>query len=500
VRAAPGARRARPVAILGQRRAGRLSRDQVLNLWTIAVGAGLLSLYAAGLMVSEPKYAGGAFLLGCVCLASLISLEFGIGVLVLAMLLGPEISLANLGLRDLTVRVEDLLVPVLLLAWIGRRALGLDQTEHRESPVHAALAVFLGAQVISTAFGWSAGRIDITVASFYILKQLQFFILFYFVAMYVHTELRARALLFTGLAAAVATAGYNYFIIPKNEIWTTHRISAPFEGATPEPSSIGAYFVLILGFLLALALEAPNRSARLRLLIPFAIIFVPFLFTLSRTSYVAFAGMLLLLSILTRSRWLIGGGLAALLLSPVLLPESVKQRILFTFNDAGSVHIIDRSFAERLFIWSKVWFNMQRHPVLGGGVTHHHVIDSFYARLLIESGLLGLLAFAVLVIMLYRMALAVRRDHELWWARGLALGYVTVLTALLIHAMSSITFLIVRIMEPFWAVTGIIAGLGHQLARRAHPDDSKRAPSEPGVDGAQRAATTGAAGLEISQP
>jgi hypothetical protein len=42
------------------------------------------------------------------------------------------------------------------------------------------------------------------------------------------------------------------------------------------------------------------------------------------------------------------------------------------------------------------------------------------------------------------------------WFEGVTLGYLAGLAAMVIHSLGANTFIIVRIMEPFWFMTGII--------------------------------------------
>ena len=43
--------------------------------------------------------------------------------------------------------------------------------------------------------------------------------------------------------------------------------------------------------------------------------------------------------------------------------------------------------------------------------------------------------------------------------RGLSVGLIAGLVGLLVHAIGANTFIIVRIMEPFWCLTGIAIAL-----------------------------------------
>ena len=45
------------------------------------------------------------------------------------------------------------------------------------------------------------------------------------------------------------------------------------------------------------------------------------------------------------------------------------------------------------------------------------------------------------------------------FARGVALGFLLGLTGLMVHAVGSNTFLIVRIMEPFWLFAALVVRL-----------------------------------------
>ncbi len=83
-------------------------------------------------------------------------------------------------------------------------------------------------------------------------------------------------------------------------------------------------------------------------------------------------------------------------------------------------------------------------------------MDAQYARVLAETGLVGLAVFLWLMWKVGRHALDVyttRSDPE---ERGLVLGFLAGFAGLLVHAFGSNTFIIVRIMEPFWLITGIV--------------------------------------------
>jgi hypothetical protein len=57
---------------------------------------------------------------------------------------------------------------------------------------------------------------------------------------------------------------------------------------------------------------------------------------------------------------------------------------------------------------------------------------------------------------IYRTGMTSHAHFEDPYLRGLALGFLMGFIGLLTHALGSNTFIIVRIMEPFWLVAGLL--------------------------------------------
>ena len=84
-------------------------------------------------------------------------------------------------------------------------------------------------------------------------------------------------------------------------------------------------------------------------------------------------------------------------------------------------------------------------------------MDAQYARVLVETGIVGLLCFVWLLWSVIRAARAVHRTAVDPFDRGLAMGFIAGIFGLLAHAIGSNTFIVIRIMEPFWLLTGLVA-------------------------------------------
>ena len=91
---------------------------------------------------------------------------------------------------------------------------------------------------------------------------------------------------------------------------------------------------------------------------------------------------------------------------------------------------------------------------------HSGLQDAQYPRILVETGIIGTLAFSWLVYALFQVGLDTwRHKQDDLLLRGLAVGLIAGLVGLLVHAIGANTFIIVRIMEPFWFLTGIVIAL-----------------------------------------
>jgi O-antigen ligase len=148
----------------------------------------------------------------------------------------------------------------------------------------------------------------------------------------------------------------------------------------------------------------------------------------------------------------------------------VRERALFTFTqptEQGQLTVggvrIDTSTSARLASWKNVLTrDFIKQPLLGYGVTGYSFLDAQYPRVLAESGILGLGFFLALLVAIYRNA---RLIHRLYTAdpfyAGVSTGFLAGFFAMLTHAIGTNTFIIVRIMEPFWFLTAIVIMIPH---------------------------------------
>ena len=424
---------------------------------------------------------------------TILRVDLGVYVLVIAMLLSPEIEGGEIGRsgRVTKLRYDDILIIVIFLGVMVKLAFEGRLRFWQPSPINLGITCYYGICIISTLLALRMGlpAYDTNAALFVMLKMAEFYMVFILVghALRDMKEVRNQLVVFflVGLIVCI------YCSLQINAPW---RISAPFDekGGT-EPNTLGGYLIILMCIAGGLLTQAPTWRLKMMFLgIVFAA-FVPFLFSLSRASYVAFIVAPLALGLMTRKYYVVLVVALVLSLSSVLMPAEVKDRVNYTFQRGTGEPIViagrhtglqvDKSTYERIYVWQKVRYNLRVWPWLGGGVAWQSVLDSHYARVAIETGLLGLAAFVFMQLQMLRTCRDAYRWSRSWLGRGVAYGTATALVGIIVHSLGTITFLIIRIMEPLWfllALTVVVRSLA--IEEYLKERDAESAEALTGVD------------------
>jgi O-antigen ligase len=171
----------------------------------------------------------------------------------------------------------------------------------------------------------------------------------------------------------------------------------------------------------------------------------------------------------SRRRLMVGVLIVLIVASPVvvsLLPESVTKRVHYTFEpERGQPTVrigavgLDPSTSARLISVQQALEGFTHRPIFGYGVTGFAFMDQQFARTLVETGIVGFATFAALMWAVLKVGIHSMRTLTIPEDRGLALGFVAGTVGLLGHALGANTFIIVRIMEPFWFFAAIVVVL-----------------------------------------
>lgn len=421
-----------------------------------------------------------------------IRTELGLYLVILSMLLSPEFS-AGGGLaehRSLVFRAEDVLLLIIAVSWFAKTAVNKELGLVAKTPLNRPIMMYILVTFLATLVGYMLGTVRTTTGFFYILKYVEYFFVYYMVVNNLSDRAQARRILIVAFVTAAVVS-----LIGISQIPSGQRVSAPFEGDAGEPNTFGGYLLLLMCVCLGIALETTRARMRAAMFALTGMMFVPFLFTLSRASYLGVIPAVGVLAFLSSRRRLMIGLLAfGIVASPVLLtfaPAPVVKRVAYTFKPEerhattriGGI-AFDPSTSARFISFKDALDGWMARPILGYGVTGFGFMDAQYARTLVETGLIGLAVFVWLVVSLFRTARDSFRSLVDPEDRGFALGVLAGIAGLATHAVGSNTFIIVRIMEPFWLFMGIVVMLPRFQAspapaaaiRRAHIPVRGRVP------------------------
>ena len=412
-----------------------------------------------------------------------VKTELGLYLVIFSMLLSPEITTGSGGLaegRRVIVRTEDLVLLVVAFSWLAKTAVNKELGLTLKTPLNRPIMAYVAVTVIATLIGYATGTVKGPSAFFYVLKYVEYFVVYYMVA----NNLGDRSQAWRLVVAAFLT-GAIVSVIGAAQIPSGQRVSAPFEGTEGEPNTLGGYLLFLMALAGGIALETQRVRVRVTCLALLALMALPFAYTLSRASFLAVPFVLIALGFLsTRRRTLVAALVLLLVASPLIgvtLPKPVVNRILYTFEpEAGSATVklgkiaFDPSTSARLISMQQAFQAWMRRPFLGYGVTGAGFMDAQYARTLVEVGVIGLAVFLWLVWSVLKGSLGTLRTLRDPDERGLALGFLAGTVALLVHAIGANTFIIVRIMEPFWFFAAVIITLPGLVAAQANAPPARQ--------------------------
>jgi len=412
-----------------------------------------------------------------------INTEFALYILIAAMLLGPQFGMegaAGEGVRGrgVTLRVDDFLLVIIGLSWFLKTAVQKEIGLFLRTPLNKPIAYYFLACVFATMFGYMMGRVKGTAGFFFVVKYFEYYVIYFMAVNHLKEEAQIRRFTYFMLIVCFLVCLFAFSQIP-----TGQRVSAPFEGKEGEPNTLGGYLVLMLSIVFGLLLTLKERKPKKYLVILVFFIVVALAATLSRSSWVSLGPMALALLYFSEKKKTILTVLILILVAgPLIVPSTVRERALYTFTqgkEQGQLQVgntrIDTSTSARLMSWKVILTrDFIQQPLLGYGVTGYPFVDAQYPRVLAETGLIGLFFFFMLLYTIYRNAQMTFLQTKNDFFRGLSLGYLAGFFAMLAHGIGANTFIIVRIMEPFWFLTAMIIMIP-VIEKQQHAETSAKA-------------------------
>ncbi len=342
-----------------------------------------------------------------------------------------------------------------------RTAIHKDLGLIRPTPLNGPIGIYVAVYLFATLAGFIAGHVRGITGFFYVLKYVEYFIVYFIVSNNLETRDQIRRFIITMLITAFIVSITATAQIPGGE-----RVSAPFEGERGEPNTLGGYLLLVGSVVAGLAINLKDKSITRWLWMLLAFMFIPFMFTQSRGSYLALPFVYMTFGFLLPSKRIKMVVLAVVfvIFGVLFMPATVTDRIMYTFEQGytqqektkiGDVEL-DTSTTERLHSWARALSDGTDSPIWGFGVTGYGFLDAQYPRIWVETGLLGLFFFGSLMYKVFKQGFQLYGNTEDPLFKGLGMGLIAGTVGLLFHALGANTFMIVRVMEPFWLIVGMV--------------------------------------------
>jgi hypothetical protein len=247
----------------------------------------LAAVLALGLTMTTPMVGIQVVFGFLIVMVAFTSVPASLFLLIGSMLLSPEIAIGRVdgrgvGVRDLSLRVDDLLLVIIGFSWLVKTIIYRDLALIRETPINRPIVYYMLVCVLATLIGVIVGRVRPLTGFFFILKYFEYFFVFFMVVNHVSTKRQVVSLVTALLAICFVISVYAIVQIPSGQ-----RASAPFEGESGEPNTLGGYLVFIMAIVMGLFLHLKSGPIRVVLGLLMGFISLALMATLSRSSYLA---------------------------------------------------------------------------------------------------------------------------------------------------------------------------------------------------------------------
>jgi putative inorganic carbon (HCO3(-)) transporter len=310
----------------------------------------------------------------------------------------------------------------------------------------------------------------------YILEPIAFA----FVLVHVITSARRAFVALAGLGVAGIVVG------APNAVVVLEALRAHTYDVTQTPPVViyttANALALFLGPSIAVAagilLHASDRYARAGSAVFLVVAGPAMLLTFSRGGYLAMAAVAVGAALSHRRKWwLLAGAVIAGALLAAIPPVFHRLEVEFQ-NVAGSTFF---GRAGRIELWKATLQMLREHPIFGAGLSGfadrvapfwnanhperfidpHNIVLNFW----VETGVLGVIAMAWILVVAFRTAWRGSRSSDLNW-RAIEIGILLAMVAIVVHGLVDVPYFKNDLSLQFWTLIGLAwAGIGYIRTR-----------------------------------
>lgn len=419
-----------------------------------------------------------------VFIPTLVKPEIGIVIIILSMLLSPEMAVGSTTTRMVVIRAEDVILLVIILAWFLKVSLTKSLATTFNTRLTVPFFLYMFSCIVSTLLAAAYGKIDLVLSFFTILKYFEYFMLFIMTRDILKNMMQIKifVLVFFLTAFIVSIFSNSYINRQMDTGAAVIRVGPPIEArGSDEPGTLGGYFIFAMAVTAGLILNVKSAPVRVLLICLEIAMFRAFLYTLSRGSYLAIIPVTATLVYFTKRHRtiLIYSACVIAVMLIFFAPQMVKERVMNTVTTedvvSGKRVVWEESPRERLDSWKEVLFNrFPKNPIFGYGVARYFIDGQIFLTLC-EVGLLGFILFGWVLTRLFKMAREALDTDEVKnddFSSGMTVGFLAGFIGILFCAIGTNTFLIIKIMEPFWFMAAIVLSLPQLLGENGQPPEN----------------------------
>ena len=368
----------------------------------------------------------------------------------------------------------DALLLLAAFAGLAFTALVLRRWELRTVPLTVPLL---------TAFVFACASVTIrhvptNVAFFALRLTFQAFLFYLLGYLLPKDRVWVRRTITVFLLSALALALHGLFQVathapmPAKWVDVHESIATRAYSIVENPNGLGAYLAIASLVAAALTLSSLPRRQRIALGCMTAVLVAGLGATFSRGAWIGFAVGLLVLVAMTRLR-LFWGIVGAAVVSPLVLPRTIVDRLTFAFSAA---YVSKSLTAGRLFIWQVALQRIAEHPLFGvglgtfGGTSAflylggRFWIDNYYLQLGAEGGLLLLGAFLWVLMRAAKSLFRASREQTDPYGRAVAAGAFAGFLAVAIANVTASVWETLVVASAFWFLAGFAGSLSAESA------------------------------------
>ena len=294
-------------------------------------------------------------------------------------------------------------------------------------------------------------------------------IAFAFVLIHVITSARRALVVLGGLGVAgIAVAAPNAVLVLEGLRAHTYDVTqTPPVVIYTTANALALFLGPSIAVAAAILLHASDRYARAGSAVFLVVAGPAMLLTFSRGGYLAMAAVAVGVALSHRRRWwlLAGAAVAGGLLAAI---PPVFHRIELEFQNVNGSTFFGR--AGRIELWKATLQMLREHPIFGAGLSGfadriapfwnanhperfidpHNIVLNFW----VETGVLGVIAMAWILIVAFRTAWHGSRSSDVNW-RAIEIGILLAMVAVVVHGLVDVPYFKNDLSLQFWTLLGL---------------------------------------------